>query len=253
MITDLQKASLLKRMAAALLDLILLVVLITGIATLLAGAMGYADQVNAIKESQKKYETQYGVQFRITQEQFDAMTQEQKDNYNAAFEALVKDETFLYAYNMQINLTLLITTFSILISVLVLEFIVPLLLKNGQTVGKKVFGIAVIRTDGVQAGKLQLFIRALLGKFTVETMIPVYIFIMIYFNTAGALSLGVLAALLIGQIACLAITKTNSALHDLLASTVTVDLSSQMIFRSKEDLMEYTKKIHAERASRSEY
>ena len=253
MITDLQKASFLKRMAAALLDLILLVVLITGIATLLAGTMGYADQVNAITESQKKYETQYGVQFRITQEQFDAMTQEQKDNYNAAFEALVKDETFLYAYNMQINLTLLITTFSILISVLVLEFIVPLLLKNGQTVGKKVFGIAVIRTDGVQAGKLQLFIRALLGKFTVETMIPVYIFIMIYFNTAGALSLGVLAALLIGQIACLVITKTNSALHDLLASTVTVDLSSQMIFRSKEDLMEYTKKIHAERANRSEY
>ena len=53
MITDLQKASFLKRMAAALLDLILLAVLITGIATLLAGTMGYADQVNAITESQK--------------------------------------------------------------------------------------------------------------------------------------------------------------------------------------------------------
>lgn len=253
MITDLQKASLLKRMAAALLDFILLSVLVTGIATLLANVLGYGGHVDNMEKSRQHYEAQYGVEFQITQEQYDALTEQQRKDYDTAFEALVSDESFLYAYNMQINLTMLITTFSILGSVLLLEFVVPLFFKSGQTVGKKVFGIGLMRTDGVQISKLQLFIRALLGKFTVELMVPIYILIMIYFNTANIISLAILAALLLGQVICMAVTRTNSLLHDLLAGTVAVDLSSQMIFRSKEDLMEYTKKIHAERANRSEY
>lgn len=253
MITDLQKANFLKRIAAAILDFILLSVLVTGIATLLAMALGYESHVDTMEERRRNYETQYGVEFQITQKQYEAFTEEQRQNYEAAFEALMDDENFLYAYNMQISLTLLITTFSILAGVLILEFAVPLFLKNGQTVGKKVFGIGLIRTDGVQISNLQLFIRAVLGKFTVELMIPIYILMMIFFNTANIVSLAILAGLLLGQIVCVAATRTNSLLHDLLASTVAVDLSSQMIFRSKEDLLEYTKKIHAEHANRSDY
>ena len=64
---------------------------------------------------------------------------------------------------------------------------------------------------------------------------------------------GPVAVLLIAQIACIAATKTNSAIHDLLAGTVAVDIASQQIFRSSEELLEYTKKIHAERANRSAY
>lgn len=252
MTPDIQKASLTKRMAAALLDLILLAILVTGLATLLANMFGYDKQVTQINASREQYETQYGVDFQITQEQYDALTQQQRENYDAAVEALVQDEVFLYAYNMQISLTLLIVTLSFLGSVLIVEFAVPLWLKNGQTVGKKVFGIGLMRTDGVQLGVMQLFIRALLGKFTVELMIPTYIMIMIYFNTANIISLAILAALLLGQIITLAATRTNALLHDLLAGSVAVDLSSQRIFRTKEDLMEYTKKIHAERANRSE-
>ena len=59
---------------------------------------------------------------------------------------------------------------------------VPLKLGNGQTIGKKVFGIGVMRVDGVQLTTIQLFIRTILGKFTLETMIPVYIVLMIFFN-----------------------------------------------------------------------
>lgn len=252
MITELQKASLTKRMAAALLDLIILSVLVTGIATVLANALGYAGHVENMEAAQQRCESQYGVELQITEQQYNALTEQQRENYDAAFEALVNDEAFLYAYNMQINLTMLITTFSILGGVLVVEFIVPLLFKSGQTVGKKIFGIGLMRTDGVQISKLQLFIRALLGKFTVELMIPIYILIMIYFNTANIVSLAILAALLLGQVISMAATRTNSLLHDLLAGTVAVDLSSQRIFRSREDLVEYTKKIHAERANRSE-
>ena len=62
-----------------------------------------------------------------------------------------------------------------------------------------------------------------------------------------------LLALLIGQVICVAVTRTRSAIHDLLAGTVVVDIASQKVFASTEDLIAYTKRVHAERAQRQEY
>lgn len=254
MTADLQKASISKRIAAALLDFILLTVLVAGAATLIANIVGYGEQIEIVEARQKFFEEKYGTSFLTTEEEYNTkFTDEQRKLYDDAFEALVNDEQFVLAYNMQISLSMIIITFSILFGILIVEFLVPLFLKNGQTLGKKVFNLGVVRTDGVQITKLQLFIRSLLGKYTIETMIPVYIFLMIFFNAANSISLAILLALFFGQAMCLILSRTNSAIHDLLSGTVVIDLSTQMVFRDKEDLLEYTKKIHAERASRSDY
>ena len=63
----------------------------------------------------------------------------------------------------------------------------------------------------------------------------------------------VLLLILVLQIGLIVGTKTNSAIHDVLAYTVTVDLASQMIFDSPEQMLEYKKKIHAEAADRAQY
>ena len=81
-----------------------------------------------------------------------------------------------------VNLSVLITTLSLLVSMMILEFVVPLLLKNGQTIGKKAFGIGLVRSDCVKVSTLQLFVRALFGKYTVGTMIPVYIALMVFWG-----------------------------------------------------------------------
>lgn len=253
MITDLQKASVWKRIAAGIFDGILLCILAVGFAWLLTAALDYNSYNASLEQAYDRYEAQYGVEFQITQKEYEALSQEEQKNYDAAYQALTADEDVLYTYNMLINLTMLITTFGILLSVLVLEFLVPLWLKNGQTIGKKIFGIGLIRTDGIRMSNIQLFARTILGKFTIELMIPVYILIMIFFNTIGTVGVLVLGAILLGEIICMAVTKTNSLLHDVLAGTVAVDLSSQMIFESVEDQIEYTKKIHAEQVSRSDY
>ena len=159
----------------------------------------------------------------------------------------------MFAYNMVLNLSLIITTLALLAAYLLLEFMVPLLLKNGQTLGKKIFGVALIREDGVQLNTVQLFTRTVLGKFTVETMIPVFVVIMLFFNTADMLSLLLLEGLAIGQMVCVLVTRTNSAIHDKLAGTVAVDFSSQMIFRATEDLIAYKTRIHAEEAAKKSY
>ena len=180
-------------------------------------------------------------------------TAEEKAVYDEAYQALIGDEQVLYSYNMVINLSLLITTIGILLGLLVTEFVLPLLLKNGQTLGKKAFGLGLVRPDGVRITTLQLFIRALLGKYTVETMIPVYILLMFLWGTMDITGTVVLFALAVAQLICLVVSRENAAIHDKLAGTVVVDIASQKVFGSAEELIEYTKRIHAERAAKQDY
>ena len=253
MITDLQKASLSKRIAAGILDAMLLCVLAVGFAALLTWLVNYDSHSAALEQGYSRYETQYGVEFDIAQSDYEAMSAAQKENFDAAYAALVQDDDVLYHYNMVINLTILVTTFSILLSMVVLEFIVPLLLKNGQTVGKKAFSLGLMRIDAVQVTPVQLFTRTVLGKFTIEIMISVYILILIFFNSIGIVGPLVVGGIALLQVICMAVTKTNSMIHDLLSGTVVVDISSQKIFRSTEDLIEYKKKLAAESSARQAY
>ena len=253
MITDLQKASVSKRIAAGLLDAMLLCVVAVGVAALLTWLFNFDGHSAALRQGYNEYETQYGVDFGISREEYDGLSKKKKDAFDQAYEAMIGDDEVLYHYNMIVNLTPLITTFSILLAMLALEFVVPLLLKNGQTVGKKVFSLGLMRTDAVQVSPLQLFARTVLGKFTIETMISVYIIILICFNSIDIVGPLVILGILITQLICMIATRSNSMIHDLLAGTAVVDMSSQKIFRTSEDLLDYRKKIAAEQAARQEY
>lgn len=253
MISDLQKASIWKRVSAAMFDAIVVGILAVGVAYLLAVVTDYDGYNRTMNDAFSGYEQQYGVTFEMTEEQYAAMTDAERERYNEAYDALCRDDEAMYAYNMMVNLTLLISTFGILAAFLVSEFAVPLWLGNGQTLGKKIFGICLMRTDGIKISAPLLFIRTVLGKYTVETMIPVLIIVMIFFNMIGIVGPLVLALILVLEIVLLAVTQTNSAIHDILAKTVVVDYLSQRIFENEEELIEFKKELHAERAARSEY
>lgn len=251
--TDIQKASIWKRVAAWILDLILLAVLASGIMWLLSVVLNYSQYSDQVNAAYAQYEEAYGITFQMTSDAYQAMTEEERQTWEDAYAALIADEEAMQAYNMTVNLILLMTTGGILISMLVLNLLVPLLLKHGQTVGKKAFSLGVIRQDGVKMNTMQLFVRTLLGQFTLETMIPVYMVLMMLWGTIGLLGPVILFVLIIGQMICMGVTRNNAAIHDLLAGTVVVDLSSQKVFDSAEALLEYTKQVHAERAARQDY
>ena len=118
----------------------------------------------------------------------------------------------------------------------------PLLLKDGQTVGKKIFGLCVVNANAVRLRPTVLFIRAILGKYTIEIMVPVFIFLLIFFSDIGIVGLAVLGLILILQVAVYIGTQNNSAIHDLLAGTVVVEAASQRIFNTREEMLEYEKK-----------
>lgn len=250
---EIQKASMGKRISAFLFDSILLSVVIVAVAFLLSAVLGYDGYSAALEEAYAKYETEYGITFQITQEEYSALSEEKLAAYDAAYEALIADTEAMHNYNMVVNLTLLIVSSGILLGFLAMEFLVPLLLGNGQTLGKKIFGVALVRTDGVKINGMQLFARTVLGKFTIETMIPVYILILIFFNAMGVIGPIIVGILLIAQAASLLVTRNNCALHDLIAGTAAVDMASQRIFRSTDDLIDYQKRVAAEKAARQKY
>lgn len=253
MVYDLQKASMWKRIAAWMFDGILTATLAVGFGLLLSVLLGYDAYNNEMETAFVSYEAQYGVVFDISQEEYLAMTDAQRQNYEDAYAALTTDEAFLYAYNMSLNLTLVITTVSILLSMIVWEFVVPLIFGNGQTLGKKIFALGLVRVDGVKVNNLQLFARMLLGKFTIETMLPVYILMLLFWGSIGILGTAVLLGLAIAQLLTVVMSRSNAFLHDLLAGTAVVDIGSQMIFRSTEDLIEYRKQVAAEHSARQTY
>lgn len=250
---QIQKANFGKRTAAWLFDGILTGILAVAFGVLLSWLLGYDGYSQTMDEAYVRYESQYGVSFEITLEQYEAMTEEARANYNAAYDALIADEIAMHAYNMMISLTMVIVSLGILLALILWEFVVPRWLGNGQTLGKKIFGLCLIRSDGVKMNTLQLFTRSILGKYAIETMIPVLIVLMIFWGTMGILGPVVLFVLGFGQLASVLFTRHNCAIHDLLAGTVVADYASQTIFETTEDLIAYQKRVAADRASRAPY
>ena len=253
MICDLQKASMWKRISAFLFDAIMLTIAAVLFAWLISVAVQYDVPAAQLEASYAKYEEAYGVDFQMPLEAYQELTDQQRANVDTAYAALAADEEAVYAYNMLMQLTLLITTFGILLAYLVLEFTVPMLFVNGQTLGKKIFSLGLMRTEGTRVNGVVMFIRTILGKYAIETMIPVYIIIMIYFNSIGLVGPGIMLVIGAVQIVLMIVTKTNSVIHDCLATTVVVDLPSQMIFNTREELMAYKEKLHAEKVARTPY
>ncbi|MBR4054431.1 MAG: RDD family protein [Clostridia bacterium] len=249
---DLQKANLWKRISAALLDLILLFILAVGAALLLSYMLDYDGYAKQLEDRYTAVEREYGLSLDLTEEEYNALSEGEREAYDKALNALNEDQTAAYAYGMMINLSFLMITFSILIAYLLLEFLVPLLFGNGQTFGKKIFGIAVMQSDGVRLSSVLLFARTVLGKFAVETMVPAYIILMIFLGFlgfGGTLLIGILLAV---QLFLFAFTKGHTLIHDKLSQTVTVDLASQMIFDTREELVAYKTKLHKEQIDQIE-
>lgn len=250
---DLQKANTFKRISAWLFDSILLVILAVCFCLLLSAALNYDSYSTRLDEIYAKYEAENNITFDITQEEYDALTPSDRTRYDAAANALSSDREAVYNLNMVINLTLIILTIGILLAFLLLEFLVPLLLKNGQTLGKKIFGIAVMKNTCVRVNGVSLFIRTILGKFTIETMIPVLVILMILWGTIGIVGPAIIGVLLLLQVILLLTSEARTPIHDRLANTVTVDMNSQLIFDSEEALVEFKKLRHAEQVSKKVY
>ncbi len=253
MMFDLQKANMTKRISAFIFDLIITMTLTVAFGAVISFISGYDKHYEACVSVITRYEKEYDLSYYIDENEFTSLSESDRLSYEKMCDAIAKDEDFIYHNHYYFNLSLLIISLGILLAVLVVDFIFPVFLKDGKTIGKKIFGLGVMRTDHVKVSPLFMFIRTFLGKYTIETMVPVLLIFMIYFGMVGLAGTVVIIGLLILQIVCMAVTKTNSCIHDLFAGTVVIDFPAQKIFDTKEELIAAKEKDAAEKAANATY
>ena len=272
---DLQKATNSNRISAFLADLIALFIVVIGFSNIFANIVGYDAKSAQLQTIYDEYEQQYIYDaFNATfgtetgpysKEEIKKMITENEATYLEWYNARVadanvelnKDEEAKALYAVVMNLSIFNVMISILVGYALLEFVVPLLFKNGQTLGKKIFGIGLMRVDGLKLSPLQLAARTFLGKYTIETMIPVLVIMAMYFSALSGdlvmLGLGVVAVIIIVE--CILYFKSDMTqfIHDAMAMTVCIDIKSQRIFETEEELIEYKERMAAENVGKGGY
>lgn len=275
---ELKKIGFVKRASALLLDAILLAVLTTGFMFILSLICDYRGQSEKASNYLNQWED-YRIEYISDIAKNYGFTYTESDDGSYAFkkgtedssidevlDALVKDEArqgrmeeayaaykklpsvsvvnsqYEYVYTM----LFMIISIGVLLAYLVLEFVLPIILKNGRTVGKKVFGICLVQPNCVKVSKLQLFARTILGKFAIETMFPILLVFLFLFGGIGWLAIILFVAITLLNIILFIVTKNKTPIHDMIAGTVTVDMSLQMIYQSEQDLVEKKSILHSE-------
>ena len=253
MINDVQKANLWKRISAFMFDAILVITVAVGIAYLLSTVLNYDGTIEQRDKLRQEYEVKHGVVFDMSAEDYEKLTEEERQKINDAYAEFASDDVVNQLDIKIVNITLIVIVFSALIPIIIFEFVIPLCFQHGRTLGKKIFGTGVMRVDGVRISVFQLFVRSILGKFTLETMIPVFLILLILFDVMPLACLVGLMVLGMLQVALILFTQLKTPIHDMIAGTVVVDYASQMIFDSPEALLEYKERVHAEAAEKAEY
>ena len=242
---EIQKADIWKRISAWLFDVILLLIVTVGFATAVSAIVNYDKYSAELTAHYERYEQQFGIDLFLSEEDFNKLSEEEqteyKNLYQQAMDEFAKDEAVQYTNSMIFNLALVILNVSILLGYLVVYFLVPVLFKNGQTLGKKIFGIAVMRAHGVKLPNSILFVRSIIGQCVIGTLVP------IYFGLLGGIGIIMLILLLLLQLGLFFFTQNRSTIHDLLSYTVAVDMASQRIFENEADLIAYKTALEEEK------
>ena len=252
MIYDFQKASLLKRISAFLLDFVLITIIATFVAFIISLITHYTDLLSEFKGYYTHYEQLYGV--TLTDEAlYNTYNDAQKETYKQAIAAMNADPDVLRCWGLVSTLPVVMVSAGLLVSTLVVEFVMPIIFKNGQTIGKKVFKLGVINTNGVKCTNFQLFTRALLGKCTVELMLPGIIIVMMLLQTMGIVGPIVLFGLMIMQAIIFLSNLNRPFFHDLIAKTAVCDLSTQKVFDSYDEMVAFKAQIDKQKVESSAY
>jgi uncharacterized RDD family membrane protein YckC len=115
----------------------------------------------------------------------------------------------------------------LLLAELVVLMLMPLLLKNGQTLGKKLMRLGLVDNQGLKVKPINVVMRFLIGWFVFETALSL---IMTMF-------VGLPLFILISALMAL-LTRNKRALHDIIGSTIVVNLDKMILFETTEERKE---------------
>ena len=109
-------------------------------------------------------------------------------------------------------------------SMLVFFFAIPMIFKNGETLGKLIFHLCLVNKLGYRYNRLQLIPRFL---FMMVIIIALYLFL-----GANIWFLGIVTFLALVSYGLAIFTKDHKAIHDYIAGTIVVDKVHSEIFEN---------------------
>ena len=235
---------LIKRLAAWFIDLILILVVATGVALLTSVAYGY-DNYN---QTCYQKEIQYGIyledpdgKITIDEKKYTICYEVEgisKEEASKRYEELYKDLEYREAYTKRSSGQVIIITSAIVVSLTIFELIVPLILKHGRTIGMKFFDIGYVTDEGIDMDFKTQFVRFLFGKLVVGALIPyaginLALLMPTQYTIVGIVSVvGVIGL----NIFLLFMTPEKRGVHDYIAKCVPCDNSCQIYFKTIEEL-----------------
>lgn len=247
--SDFYKAAPIKRFAAYLIDLILLLAITAGVAVAIFNAMDYSSYNEQLQNHYARYEQEYGIDLNISQEEYQALTQKEMEKYDAVYEAMDKDDAARYTLNKIVFIRLVSLAAGTLVGYLILEVMLPLILKNGQTIGKKALGLCVMHKDHIRVGVMQVILRAIVGKYFVGTLIPLVLLMVPNFRIWIISGSTIMAIIAMTQAFIVLMSQANCGIHDKLFHTVVADFTQQYIFDSVEERRAYDRELKEREAA----
>lgn len=237
-------AKLTNRLAAFLIDAIILVILMTGLLYLISLVFDFdshyqimiQEQIKEgyliLNEETEKYET-----ILPTASNYEQVCENVSNN------ALLMENLF-FVNSFSINAPLA----ALAIVLFITEFVIPLFLRNGQTIGMKCFHVALLSTTNIKINPIQLFARCLLGKIAILGVVPLLAILYIFLNISGGLFGTLIVIIVFGvQLICLLKTKNKTGIQDLIANVYPVDSTETIFYKTTKELQDANNQLSRHR------
>lgn len=243
---EIQKAKWWKRILSFIVDAATISIIAVVVCLLMARILKYEENSNNLNKKYEYYEETYNVSFELTEEEYNQFTEEEINKYQEVQEIINNDEEFINIFKKMVILTIVIIAIGVFVGVMVVEFIIPLFLKNGQTIGKKMFDLCLVRPNSVKVSILQIFVRTFFGKYIIEIMLPIVLIILYIFGSLVSETIIGIISLLVIQI-CIYFSKNyRQFLHDRFSVVIVVDKQEQKIFDTYDELILYNQNKKSE-------
>lgn len=179
-----------------------------------------------------RYDSKLGQKVEITDEMFLSNYEYiyVNANYYLVSQSFYQNVSMPYQFTLQSEIAL--ATF---VSGVLSYIVMPLVFKNGQTIGKKIFGFALATYDGYKFHTWQLYLRYVpFFVVNLAMLAPIW--------TSIFISLGIFLAVILISFALMMASPKKTALHDFAARTIVVDNKSSILFENELEEEAYIRK-----------
>lgn len=146
-----------------------------------------------------------------------------EDQLLIAISQLNKNDLVLDLSRFNTIFTIITIVSSASISLIIFYLIIPLLFKNGETLGKKLLSVGLVSAkDGFRVKKSQIIIR-FLSFYLLEVVLSIF-------------TIGIP---LIISFSLMFFTKKGTALHDYLSATICVDKKQSVIYKDYDEFIKH--------------